>query len=514
MSKQTSYDALLNQFNRVTAQYKDLEEQKRECARNWGETERKYKHTISLAKDLCKMILAKEHSSDFLGKDYSLDAFPTDELILRAKEVFVTYNNERTKMESGLQQKLVETQATLDNLKTQYAYLQTHMQDAVKKTREDSEAIIEETVRADETPIQARMREFKDGKATTPKPVNYTARKAVESGAVEVSVISEDEDISMDDLRQQGEMAEINTELRLAEGKPIVRASKVVQETMQKVTDNTAITAIGGTVQVDVEDLCKKLSERRKIILKIIGETGLFLSTEIFEKLQETGEIKSASFKNDIFSLKTSGLLKVSSISIPVLCQHGNVYELTPAGAATFKRIFGKDACPSGTGQIIKDHDNLEHGLGIVAMKNILEKFKSFIKITTDRKDNTIVLDTGDKYIPDAICKSNKFTAYFEYELSTHKQADFNIKLNKMCKKTRYINIVTNSIPNCDSLSKKVIAWVQSRGGFGCLPGYIVRITTLNKLNLTAEAGKSFQDKDCWNYYYDLGASEPEHSEA
>ena len=495
----SNYETLLNQYNRLVARYKDLDLQIKEREHAWGEQEKKYKHTIIQARSLCEMVLAKEQdSASFLGKEYSYGSIPDDDLIAQAKQVFIIYNNERTKMELALQKKLEETEATLENLKTQYAFLQSHAAEVAKDIQDDPNAVIE-------TPELPEVQQEQQ-----PKIANYKAQKAVESGELEIAVISEDEDITVDDLRQQGEMAEINTEFRLAEGKPIVKASKVVRETMQKITDNTAITATGGTIEVNIDELCSKISERRKNIVKIIGETGLFLASEILEKLQESGEMKQSTFRNDVFALKTSGVLKVESISVPVLMPRGNSNELTPAGAAVFKRLFGKDPVEPKSKQIIRDHDNLEHGLGIMVLADILSRFNAFTAITTERKENTIVLDTGDKYIPDIIAKGGRIVAYFEYERATHRQADFNIKMNKMCRKTRYLNIVTNNNTNAEELCKKSLEWVKSRGGFGCLPGYILRITTMDRLDNASKNKLGFQERDCWSFWYDLGKTEEE----
>ena len=501
-----SYESLVNQYNRLISRYKDLETQKKDKEEAWKVQLAKTNVTYSKIKALCKKILAKEANIDFLGKVYSWDALPIDELIEKASITFENYNASRTQMELELQKHFLEARETIDNMSVAYAALQNQVKDITERLESDPGGVIEEQEREQ---IKENL-ERTINPPKKPKVADAKAREAMENDTIEVVIMNEDEDVSVDDLRQQAEMAEINTELRLADGKPIVKASEKVKKTMQTVTDNTVIVANGGMVPVDVDEICEKLSDRRKQILEMIGRTGLFLSTDILEELGKIGEVKQSNFRNDIFTLKVSGLIMVTPISVPILCQHGNVYELTPSGAAVYHKLYGKEAVPSQSRQIIKDHDNLEHGLGIMTLAKILERFEIFNKMTTARKDNTIVLDTGDKYIPDIIVQTKKYTAYFEYELATHTQADFNIKMNKMCRKTRFLNIVTNSAANADNLSKKVIKWVKSRGDFGCLPTHIVRITTLTKLNFAADNQKNYLDRDNWVYWYDLGKPEEE----
>jgi hypothetical protein len=121
-----------------------------------------------------------------------------------------------------------------------------------------------------------------------------------------------------------------------------------------------------------------------------------------------------------------------------------------------------------------------------------------FDSVTYSRVENKMKLDGNIIYEPDIITKKGKITSYYEYEFGNHKQADFNAKLNKMCKVTNIINLIVPNKTVFKHIQMQVEQWIQSRGGPVGLGPVKIRIATARSLQ-----GVDTYNHDNWQSVYD-----------
>ena len=494
-----SHETLTAMYNRLVAAHKSLQEQIKEKESCWAAQERQYIHTISAARTLCEMIVAKVPNSDFLGKSFSWSSLSADDLITRAKKTFVEYNAERTDEIRRLEELIRTLQSSNENLQTQLEYALNSTPHPKENKSLPNE--ISEKVRDEQMATPGIVEQPK----TLPDRTSKDIRDAMKKGTVDVHMIEEDADVSPMDELQQSEMAEMGAMLQIDAGRPPIQTSKKSKNTK----DAAIIATVNNSVMTDVSKIEESITDRRWEIIKAIGDTGLYFSKDIFETVlkksqDEVPKSESTKISVDLHNLNMCGVIKKEAIQNPIVPKM-SVYYLTSIGAILYERHYGKKPSESQLKQIANDHDNLEHGLGILTLAELFEKSPIFTHISTDRKQNSITLRTGDVFVPDIVAKTARYTAYFEYERGTHNTTNIRIKLNKMAIATNFLNIITPDIKACEILHKKVLSWIESRGGLGFLPKHTVRITPVNKIKNVIKNGGDINAADTWTYSYDLG---------
>jgi len=266
-------------------------------------------------------------------------------------------------------------------------------------------------------------------------------------------------------------------------------------------------------MMVDVGDIRERMNERKWLVLEVIGSTGYYERSQLktaFIDLYKKRSDSDRKITDGGFSYELKNLVDLGALVLDTNIQHPlksnfGVYSLSEIGKRLYEQQFGKKPVASERDALIAQHDNLEHGLGIKTLKEIMEATGSFSSVTMDRQTNTIRIDDTSTYIPDIIArdKAKGFTMYLEYERDTHNQSNFNIKLNKMAKVTKYLNIVAPNIGTAEGLIAKVDKWIELRGGHKTLRGIRVRITTLKRL----EGAASINDDRSWYAVYHLNES-------
>lgn len=521
-----NYETLLAKYNRLLARFHDLEVQGNEKEKNWDAVQKQTKIREQLARDLCETILAKELSSaEFLGKEYSFGKIPLEDLLRNSKTAYSRQNAARTELLKQMQEKVESLEQNYANLLLQYQHaVQTKSQQSSTgyvsdpATGEIIEApnvpeqapaatplptqITQPSVQMTQPPVQPAQQSAANA-TLIPEGASYDIQKAARSGDIQVVVLEDEMDVTDTDLRLQGEAVEAGVRIETGKKSPKIHPSSKTKRQMEHVKEVTQ--AQMGTYIVNEEELLKGMTDRKWFVLQAIGDTGEY----DFEKIAATaielnpGKKKPSGtmIRNDLFQLITNGIIEKEPAPLPFASTYA-VYNISSIGSALYTKKFGKPPVESKIAQIIKDHDNLEHGLGIMGLAEILRKTGQFSKVVTERKDLTFKLPSGDIYIPDVMAVAQKYTAYFEYELGNHTPSHFRIKLNKMAIKTKFLNIICNSQSSCETVNKLVLDWIESRGGPGFLPRGVVRITTITKLK-NAENG--YTNPDIWTYSYNLG---------
>lgn len=524
-----NYETLLAKYNRLISRFRDLEAQMDEKEKNWAKIQKQMNVHEQLARELCETILAKEiKSAEFFGKEYSWGKVPLDDLLRDSKAAYSRQNASRTELLKGMQTKVATLEQNYQNLLLQYEHLSqtrttqpTYIQQPDPNTGEIADEPVQPTQPVQPAqPAQPPVEKMQQEAPTTPiiattpaqtsTPVipegaSYDVQKAAKNGAIQVEILEDDADVSDVDLRLQGEAVEAGVRIEVGKKSPKIHPSTKTKKQMEHVKESTKTQM--GTYIVNEEEVLKTMTDRKWYVLQAIGETGEYDFEKIAAKATELNPDKKkpsgTMIRNDLFQLITNGIIEKEPAPLPFASTYA-VYNISSIGSALYTKKYGKAPAESKIVQIIKDHDNLEHGLGIIGLAEILRKSNQFSKVTTERKELTFKLSSGDTYIPDVMAVAQKYTAYFEYELGNHTPSHFRIKLNKMAIKTKFLNIICNSQSSCETINKLVLDWIESRGGPGFLPRGVVRVTTITKLK-NAENG--YANPDIWTYSYNLGES-------
>ena len=110
-----------------------------------------------------------------------------------------------------------------------------------------------------------------------------------------------------------------------------------------------------------------------------------------------------------------------------------SVYKLTDIGARLYRKRYDKVPVESEIDRVRKEHDNLEHGYGIMDLERVLSECGRYREVHIFNRSRAITVSGNRKYVPDVVALpvQGNFTEYIEYERGFHTQPDFNAKCNK-----------------------------------------------------------------------------------
>ena len=269
----------------------------------------------------------------------------------------------------------------------------------------------------------------------------------------------------------------------------------------------------------------KPLPVKQLLLIEILGSTGKYEKEDIYQTFKERCITRNLADKQltdgsclfHMNKLIHDKFIKQEKTAHPLKSQYA-VYSLMEKGRQTYTQTFGRAPVKPLFAEIIRAHDNLEHGLGIAELKKLLNQSHEYFLVSDDRKDTTIALRDGRTYIPDIIVKGHSsgrqtpFTAYFEYERDTHTQENFEEKMERALQTlwqedcVKCIYIVTNNHENAIDLSKKVNKWVEKRGI--SLMSIRLRITTLVCIREAVQKSVPVNNMGNWivSYNFQIGA--------
>ena len=478
-------NVIVNKYNRLEAKCRDLEEQIRIKEKQWKEAETLFSESEFHCKRLCEEILVRDPTEVVLGRKYSWDSLSMADMAKKALVSLRNYNTERT----DLMRKLL---------------------DIAEERRLQVESLIEqiEVIKACSEKQSETSNPEKNDISTSEQEPSDNAAKVFEKKDEEKSpqvcidmIIEEDNDVTEADIDVIREMEAFTQELRPIQREiPIHPAKKIIREQQRRSKERSMVHMIDLSVYKD------KVTELMWYVLEIIGKEGISAYTEIESRINELHPniVTKATIRMSVRSLLSMGLLIQEQISDPIRSKF-MVYRLSEIGHRLFKEHFDSTPVLSELDIIISQHDNPNHGYGILALAQILRDSNQFDSVVTDRKSNTIKLRRGGTYIPDIIASVENKKFYIEYECGTHIQSDFSAKCNKILQVTNSIYIVT---PNREILQKRIMPqiaiWIKEKGGHRALTGKTVRMTTA-----TALRHENPLDEQCWQVFYDMSSDIP-----
>lgn len=473
MIKDSEYQALLNKYNIAIAQNRDLRDQLETKNRQHQEYEARCDVVDGHARKLCEAILAKDRSEMTLGDAKTWHSFTTDEMIAKAMAAFVRYCQQRTELLNQVMAVAERRGYELESLKDQISQM-------MRTGNTAQLASVEEMMSNAE-----KEKTAKSAIASAP----LSTQKAIAEGRVE-AIIEEPGDYDEAEMAAIEHMLTTGNQAKLTPGAPVVSRTPQKSDLIKK--KNKAIAA----QVIDYETVVSQLSETAMMIIYIIGHYGLSKTKDIGEQFERSTGKSNRVMDGEWTTLMAAQLIIKESISVP--SGHFATYRLSPTGAVVFESRFGEKPIESEVEALIREHGNATHGYGILALKEILEKDKKYIKVETCPRSSPLkvtIFDGSEKeYIPDLIATTERYMEYFEYERDKHTQAEINDKCNKMCAITKFINFVVPDLSAAKSLKQKVDNWIQARNVMS-LKGITVRIGTVRSLD---------KESNRWVFIYNL----------
>lgn len=472
MSKNSEYQILLNKYNTLVARASEAEEQYESSKKAWKEYEQRQDIINDHARKLCEKILAKDKSEMTLGTAKSWHSFNTDDLILKAIDSFDSYVADNIKILQQVFAVAEDRGQKLDALTEQVAALVTG--GSVNAT--SVEEIIEEA-------------ESKHKEESVINKAPNAVKKAAAEGKIEL-IVEEDSDASDDDLRGFIEMKE-----RAIEAQLTPRSVPTINSTRKEKQMKKAEEAAAQIHIVDIENYINKCSDKEWEVLEAIGTQGISRLKDIAEYINNAHGTLIATVRRAVNSLVAMNAIKEERVSLPLSSQ-SKFYCLSDMGKRIYKHHFEQNPVVSELENVIAEHDNASHGYGILEVEKVLVESGKYKSVSSSNRNNPIPVKVDGqslKFVPDIIAKTDRYTEYFEYEMGTHNQVNFNIKCEKMCKVTRFLNFIAPNREIAKSLKAKVDVWIRDKD-ISLIKGHTIRIGTT----------VSLKDDSNWLYEYQL----------
>ena len=470
-------DLLLAKYNLLVSKYKELREQYTAKQERWSEREVYFKHIDKVARELCEEILAKDKDEMVLGSDYSWSSVKTDELIHKAKKSFQNYNKNRTELMRNIMDLAENRQFQIVSLQDQIEQFMTGNNIAAISSAQE---------------IVERAEKKAEEKAAMDK-APHIAKSAAEAGKVQLIIEDMDEVEVEGEMKPLQDLMEQNEQARITAYSIPVNDSTKKKKKMKKERDNAVLAHM-----VDLREFEDQMTDGMWEILYVIGSYGLSKYPDIEAKVLKETDLRKTKIRTSMQNIYKMGVVSQEVLNLP-LSPKCFVYKLSDIGLRLYKLKYEGDPVEAELDRIIKEHDNPNHGYGIMDVVKILEDSGFYKEVSGYNRNHAINVKDGKRYIPDIICVTDRYKEYIEYERGMHTQADFNEKCNKMTQVTRYLNFV---VPNKDILIKRLIpqinTWIKSRDARS-LKNIKIRLTTA----LTLKDADMRNDK-CWQVIWDL----------
>ena len=473
---ETKYNELKSKYLIAVARCKELENLLETKNRMWSDYEENHDIADGHIRSLCEMILVKDSTKLKLGKSKSFDDYSTVELIEEAKESFVNYCKDRTKLLNDILNTAEKRAREVESLKDQIATM-------LVSGNVSGATTVEEI-------IESAEKETKKKEAISKTPASI--KEAFNAGNIEL--------IYEDDMTEE-ETKLLKSSIEVAEQAALTPTSIPISPCVSKIEKiKKSKEDVATAHMIDLSQFTSSFKENEWTIINVIGSTGLSRYKDIEEYIIETyPSLTKANIRVVVMSLNKSGVLKRETIKLPI-SRKSIIYELTELGKRLYKKEFNKNPVASEYSKVIAEHDNGEHGYGIIEFGEYLESTGQYEKVSTYNRSSSIkIVINGEThtYIPDIVCVSPKgYSEYIEYERGFHNQVNFNMKCEKMCRASRQLSFVTTNKDTCKEIQKQVETWISTKKPHELKP-YRLRIGTV----------LSIKDENAWNVEYNFASS-------
>lgn len=475
MARDSEYELLLSKYNVSIAKTQDLQEQIRIKEGAWKAKEAHYKHVDKLTRELCEKILARDRNEMVLGREYSWAKLDTEDLVLKADASYRTYNANR----SELLQKIMDVAETR---RAQIESLEDQIRQMIANGTAGVSDVQEVLDRAEREAAEEQAKEH----------VPNRIRDVAAAGKVELIIEDADDVMVEGEKKLVAELVEINEQARVtANSVPVVQATQN-REIIKAARDQSIMTHL-----VDLSEYEARFNDVMWEVMKAIGAEGLSKYPDIEAEILRNTEFRTSKIRTATLEIAKMGALNQSILNLP-LTPKVFAYQLSDIGTRLYKKHFEKEPVISDIERIIAEHDNAEHGFGILDVETVLKESGAYRDITSFNRKRAVRLQDGKLYVPDLICFTDRYREYMEYERGMHTQTDFNAKCNKMTQVTRFLNFVTPNKAAIKRVRVQIDTWIGTRGATS-LRNIKIRLTTAQSLR-----GNNPRSDDAWMIIYDI----------
>lgn len=475
MAGDKSYMILLNKYNVLLAQSKDLKEQ---LEKQKMESQRLLDRSSVIEKnirELCEDILAKDPSEMKLGVEYSWDKIELLELIQKSNNAFHHYIKQKKDFMERLADECEDRGKKIESLSSQI-----------------EEMTINPAARNIDIEVLQKRSEEIQKRNELAKKMPPSVENAVHKGNIQLIQGEENDPVIEEEESLYEGVQEIGADIKTQITPKSIPGTSMRKKIQKKKESLFALE--------NYQDTIDQLDDISKLIMKIIGEKGYSKELIIRSEASKLNPMISETRLRSTFKyLKGFGIIEEEIISIKgkfFVCY------FTSKGRQIYKAIFDNSPVLSEAEKIITEHNNLIHGYGIMDVAEILRQHIEFKTISEWNRKKPINLHNGTSYIPDIICETKEGRKmYIEFECGNHTQINFNAKCNKMLSVTPILNFIVPNRKVEETIITQVNQWIKNKGQ-QAISHATVRITSsalIDNVNLL--------DNKSWHYVYILEKS-------
>lgn len=213
---------------------------------------------------------------------------------------------------------------------------------------------------------------------------------------------------------------------------------------------------------VDLEKVKASIGDIEMKILEAIGKHGISSYVDLYDKIVGNGtDVTTSKLGTALDNLKLNSVIDMDIVISFANARGVRMYNLSnEIGKNLYRELFKEKPVLSEKERIRRENDNLEHGYSIKDCVNCLEEF-GYKEISMDRKTNMIPISGANSWIPDIIA-TNPISGrkeYFEIEMGTHNEENFNNKMDKANLKASVLKIVCPNKQVKQKIINKVENW-------------------------------------------------------
>lgn len=417
-------------YNVLLQQNKTLSEQNEYRNEEMRKREERFSVIEKNIRDVCEEILANDKSEitsdDFWGK------IDVNELMKRTTASYRKYNKERSNILKQLVDLAESRRFEIEDRLEEIAILKANGNYEETMKQKEVDAVV--------------------------KQMPNDIRKAAEDN--EVKVIIEDE---TDNLAIIDEVLNYATQ-----SKPTAKSIPTVASETKTSYANVIKEQRATLHTVDINLITSKFTELCWLFVKAVGEKGYSLYSDIEKyvvgaiKDDENAKVTQAKLRTVSQQLINQGVVSATQVDRP-LCGRTICYQLTDIGTRIYTEKYKDRPVLSEIQMLIAEHDNPEHGYGIVDLAEVMRESSEYKKVSSNNRKNPLIISETSKYVPDIIAlhKSGE-TQYIEYERGFTAKADFIAKCNKMARFGNTLYFVAPNAKVLEKLVKSVTDWKGS----------------------------------------------------
>lgn len=370
-------------------------------------------------RELCELILAKDHSEARLGSEYAWDKLSIRELIDKSKKCFIEYNDKKKQLLTDLQDKYEQLEADSETLSNRIV----HLQEEADKAKTSGIALIVE----ENTDIASNN---EDRWLNINKTIEMCKEYRVSTSSIPIKEADN-------------------------------KANKIKEDRVKEQLANLE----------SIAKLEKAITPNMWTVMQIIGQDGKSTMVDIIGECEKKGIIE-ANARSACSSLVDTAIATTAVVSTS-LAPKFTVFKLTDeCGKKIYESRYNKEPCESEWEMVVREHDNLNHGYGIVQLAGQLRRSGLFIIVNEANRKNPIPVGNGKFFIPDIVIETKKAKGYIEYETGECTKSAIIDKLSKMAALTKHIQIVVKTrtaivnkyIPAIKEWLSKNTEWVNQKG--------------------------------------------------